>query len=182
MSKQLRNMPKKFKRKVLLIVGGLSAIATGAFAAVLITAAIGGSMTTVAKPTVEWTDNNGFNKPKVVSTDGSGITCTPTLSSGKLNVVIDNAMPGSSCRIQSHVVASADGLKLQNIDMPGLTVKTANVGAGAVACGAVLKTAPGNAVTMDLTVPEGTTAGTKPITGQLTAVPQAQYDPALCNN
>lgn len=176
-----RTKPRWFKRKVLMVFGALSAIATGAFAAILITALIGGSMTVVDKPALSWSGMNA----KSISTDGSGIACTPTVSNGKLNVNITDAMPGASCVIEAQTTTVADsGLVVQGVDMSGLDVELVDVAmfTGDMVCGRELPTNQGGTFRMNLTVPEDATAGVKPIAGQVSVVPEAQYDPALCTN
>lgn len=184
-----KQAPRHFKRKVLAVVGALSAIATGAFAAILISALIGGSMTVVSKPTAIWSSASVI--PGVISTDGSGISCTPSVSNGKLNVNVTGAMPGSSCVVRAGgIYTDSAGLKVQGIEMSGLDVTMlASVMDGStqqtgISCGSTLNTGTSNPnrAYLEIKVPENATTGTKPITGELTAVPQAQYDPALCSN
>lgn len=111
-------LPRRFKRKVLLVVGGLSAIASGAFAAILISALMTGSLSTVAKPTMSFNASDNNYPTKVVSTDGSGIVCEPTVSQGKLDLKISNAMPGASCKIQTYTGVRSGGAPMPIASMP----------------------------------------------------------------
>lgn len=171
-----RSMRKGSKRTTLVGVGGLSAIATGAAAAILISAQMTGSLTTIAKPALTYDSS----PPEVVSTDGSGIVCKPTMTGGKLNVEITNAMAGSSCVVRVKADYSAVGstnAKLQSVTMTGLDAKFTT---GGIPCGQMLNTSS-NPIAIELTVPSNAgVVSQKPLTGAITAVPSAQYDPALC--
>lgn len=166
-----------FKRKVLMVVGALSTIAVSAFAAILISALMTGSLTTIAKPTLSFSGT-----PTVERTDGSGIVCTPTINNGKLNVDITKAMPGSSCTVVAQVSPSVDGLKVQGVSFGDLQSTFVSGHLTHVSCGFDLKASTQQRAYIKLTVPQNAPIGTSAISGELTAVPAAQYDAALCSN
>lgn len=194
MSEPKRQPIKAFKRKVLVVVGGLSAIMAGAFAAILISAAMSGSYTVVAKPQMMWHSLAAGSDIKQIGTDGSGIDCKPSLTrvttdiwNGPLDTVITNAMPGAQCTVQAALYGGSteQPLRVQRVEMGDLDVKfNAN---SAIKCGTTLNSmskSSARQVSIDIKIPQDVTVGTKtlPSSSAIVAVPAAQYDAALCSN
>jgi hypothetical protein len=129
--------------------------------------------------------------------DGSGVSCAAATTNASslagfdttLNINISGALPGSVCTFIVHVVATDSGTVLQDISLGSSTggyTAALDIPGGSDDCGNTVPPTDGDAsaVTFTVTAPSGTAftdGGTGTITGNLQAVPSAQYVAANCS-
>ena len=184
------------------IVYGLASVLAGgalsvAGAAIIFNGPIGGNANNAATPAIFYAASGN-----TATADSSGVTCATTTSTAatspaapvgfqnSLLLLIGNAYPSSVCTFKVNVIASGGGTDMQDIQLnvstggstPTSIPYTAALGSS---CGATLSNSASTptAVTFTVTAPPlSTWVATQggPITGNLQAVPAAQYSSTAC--
>lgn len=173
------------------LAGGALSVAG---ATVIFNGPIGGTVTNGPAPAIFYADNVTSGQG-----DGSGVVCglsfaslasQPAAPSGYANEVvldISNAFPGSQCAYTIPAIASSAGTVLQDIEI-NVSGWTASLNVGD--CDMTLQTlstqttSTSSIVTFLITAPSAanwTANATATITGDLQAVPSAQFVASSCN-